>query len=73
MYASTLTVHLCLCVCVFDAGKVAERLGPGHTVVTMMCDGAHRYMSRLFSKKWLESKGLLASIPADCAHLVTLP
>ena len=54
-------------------GKVAERLGPGHTVATMMCDGAHRYMSRLFSKKWLESKSLLTSIPADCAHLVTLP
>jgi cysteine synthase A len=38
----------------------------------MVCDGAHRYASRLFSKKWLESKGLLAAVPSDCRHLITL-
>ncbi|KAG1862523.1 pyridoxal phosphate-dependent enzyme beta subunit [Suillus subalutaceus] len=32
-------------------------------VVTILCDGAHRYPSRLFSKKWLESNGLGHTIP----------
>lgn len=35
----------------------------GKTVVTILCDGAYRYQSRLFSKKWLESKGLSDAIP----------
>lgn len=55
------------------AGDVARKLGKGCTVVTMVCDGAHRYASRLFSKKWLEAKGLLSAVPKDCQHLVTLP
>jgi len=38
---------------------VARGLPPGSTVVTMACDGAYRYQSRLFSKHWLQSKGLL--------------
>ena len=55
------------------AGEVARILGPGKTVVTVICDGASRYQTRLFSKSWLESKGLLASVPSDCLHLVSLP
>ena len=58
---------------VVAAGDLARRLGPGKTVVTVICDGAHRYQGRLFSRKWLESKGLLAHVPDDCTHLVTLP
>ena len=54
------------------AGDVARRLGPGHTVVTVICDGAARYQSRLFSRAWLESKGLLSAVPEDCRHLVSL-
>ena len=48
---------------VVAAKEVAEKLGPGHTVVTILCDGAYRYAERLFSRKWLESKGLLKAIP----------
>jgi cysteine synthase A len=44
---------------VVAAVKVAKKLGPGHTVVTILCDSAARYQSRLFSKSWLESKNLL--------------
>ena len=55
------------------AGDVARRLGPGHTVVTMVCDGAARYASRLFSRAWLQSKGLLDAVPQDARHLVSLP
>lgn len=43
--------------------KLARELGPGKTIVTILCDGAYRYQSRLFSKKWLEEKGLTGAIP----------
>ncbi|HEV2286158.1 MAG TPA: pyridoxal-phosphate dependent enzyme, partial [Steroidobacteraceae bacterium] len=46
------------------AVEVARGLGPGHTVVTMLCDGGAKYQSRLFNRAWLEEKGLAASAPA---------
>ena len=58
---------------VVAAKEVAKKLGPGHTVVTILCDGAYRYADRLFSRKWLESKGLLASIPKHLEKYVVLP
>ena len=45
------------------AMRVARELGPGHTVVTVLCDGGARYQSRLFNRAWLEQKGLAASAP----------
>lgn len=42
------------------AVKVAEQLGPGHTIVTVLCDSGARYQSRLFDRDWLLSKGLTA-------------
>ena len=60
------------CLNVVAARDVAAKLGPGHTVVTVLCDGAGRYASRLFSKEWLQSKDLYAAVPDDCKHLVSL-
>lgn len=57
---------------VVAAKEVAELLGPGHTVVTMLCDGAYRYADRLFSRKWLESKGLLGAIPEHLEKYIVL-
>ncbi|MBK1735143.1 cysteine synthase A [Halorhodospira abdelmalekii] len=37
---------------------LARRLGPGHTIVTMLCDGGARYASRLFNQEWLAERGL---------------
>ncbi|KAI8928930.1 hypothetical protein BC831DRAFT_446397 [Entophlyctis helioformis] len=54
------------------AVQVAKKLGPGHTIATIICDGAYRYQSRLFSKSWLESKGLLAAIPEHLHKYVSL-
>ncbi|KAF9644575.1 cysteine synthase [Thelephora ganbajun] len=48
---------------VVAAYKLAQKLGPGKTIATVLCDGAHKYQSRLFSKKWLEAKGLTGAIP----------
>jgi cysteine synthase A len=38
--------------------KVARQLGPGHTVVTVLCDYGTRYHSKLFNPAFLRSKGL---------------
>ena len=40
------------------AVEVARRLGPGHTIVTVLCDTGVKYQSRLFNRKWLAEKGL---------------
>ena len=40
------------------AVHVARELGPGHTVVTVLCDGGAKYQSRLFNREWLLQKGL---------------
>jgi cysteine synthase A len=38
--------------------RVARSLGPGHTVVTILCDGGARYQSKLFNPEFLRGKGL---------------
>ena len=38
--------------------RVARALGPGHTVVTILCDGGARYQSKLFNPEFLRGKGL---------------
>ncbi|KAG5363332.1 Cysteine synthase [Yarrowia sp. B02] len=58
------------CLNVVAAYEVAKQMGPGHVVVTLLCDGAHRYADRLFSKKWLDSKGL--TIPEHLQKYVVL-
>ena len=58
---------------VVAAKEVAEKLGPGHTVVTILCDGAYRYADRLFSRKWLTDKRLIGSIPSHLEKYIVLP
>ena len=38
--------------------RLARELGPGHTIVTILCDSGSRYLSRLFNFDYLTSKGL---------------
>ena len=44
---------------VWAAVALAKQMGPGHTIVTVLCDGGARYQSRLFNREWLAEKGLL--------------
>lgn len=44
------------------AVALAKEMGPGHTIVTVLCDGGSRYQSKLFNREWLESRDLW---PAD--------
>jgi len=60
------------CLNVAAAKEVAQKLGPGHTVVTILCDGAYRYADRLFSRKWLESKKLLQAVPEHLHKYIVL-
>ena len=43
---------------VAGAVRLAKDLGPGHTVVTMLCDSGTRYQSKLFNPAFLKDKGL---------------
>lgn len=40
------------------AKKLAEDLGPGHTIVTILCDYGNRYQDKLFNPDFLRSKDL---------------
>jgi cysteine synthase A len=39
------------------AVRVARQMGPGHTIVTVLCDSGSKYLSRLFNRAWLQEKG----------------
>lgn len=73
---------------VVAAVELAKKLGPGKTVVTILCDGAYRYASliergkvtdkssyqaRLFSRVWLQSKDLERHIPESLQRYIVLP
>jgi cysteine synthase A len=38
--------------------RLAKDLGPGHTIVTVLCDGGTRYQSKLFNPDFLRAKKL---------------
>jgi cysteine synthase A len=40
--------------------RLAQELGPGHTIVTILCDGGQRYQSKLFNPVFLKEKNLPA-------------
>jgi cysteine synthase A len=40
------------------AVETAKKLGPGHTIVTLLCDRGSLYAQRLFNPAWLKEKGL---------------
>ncbi|TKZ20768.1 cysteine synthase A [Shimia litoralis] len=43
---------------VAGAMKMAREMGPGHTIVTVLCDYGTRYQSKLFNPDFLKEKGL---------------
>lgn len=56
-FGSSTGINLCA------AMDVAARLGPGHTIVTVLCDGGGRYQSRLFNPEFLAARGLTVNAP----------
>lgn len=51
---------------VAGAIRLARDLGPGHTIVTILCDYGTRYQSKLFNPEFLAEKGLPA--PSWLSH-----
>ena len=44
---------------VAGAIKLAKELGPGHTIVTILCDSGQRYQSKIWNPSFLKSKDLV--------------
>ncbi|WP_421783622.1 cysteine synthase A [Kiloniella litopenaei] len=38
--------------------ELAKKMGPGHTIVTMLCDSGTRYTSKLYNAEFLKERGL---------------
>jgi len=51
--------------------RLARELGPGHTVVTILCDSGARYASKLYNPEFMRSKGL--PVPAWIERKATAP
>ena len=45
---------------VAGAIRLAKELGPGHCIVTILCDSGTRYLSKLYNLEFLNSKNLVA-------------
>ncbi|HEY8574692.1 cysteine synthase A [Phenylobacterium sp.] len=45
---------------VAGAIRMAQDMGPGHTIVTVLCDHGQRYHSKIYNPSFLEEKGLPA-------------
>ena len=43
---------------VFGAIKLAQKLGPNHNIVTILCDSGQRYQSKIWNPEFLKSKNL---------------
>lgn len=43
---------------IVGAMKLAKELGPGKTIVTILCDYGTRYQSKVYNPDFLRSKGL---------------
>ena len=42
---------------VVGAIKLAKKMGPGNTIVTVLCDGGGRYKSKIYTESWLKENG----------------
>ena len=58
LYREGLCVGLSSGINIAGAIAMARRMGPGHRIVTILCDSGMRYLSTLFNPAWLTAKGL---------------
>jgi cysteine synthase A len=49
--------------------KAARALGPGHTIVTLLCDSGLRHLSRLWSEEYIAKAGLTPTCAGDATDL----
>jgi len=53
--------------------RLARELGPGHTIVTILCDHGARYQSKLFNQEFLRSKKLPVPAWLERRSHLTIP
>ena len=58
--AEGLCLGLSSAINVCGAEKLARQLGPGRTIVTILCDSGLRYLSTLYNPAWCAAKGIAA-------------
>ena len=58
---------------VAGAIRMAKEMGPGHTIVTILCDPASRYQSRMFNPAFLREKGLRVPAFLERTHEIDVP
>jgi cysteine synthase A len=58
---------------VAGAIRLAEELGPGHTIVTVLCDYGTRYQSKLFNPEFLRTKNLPVPVWMDQRSEIAVP
>ena len=46
------------CVNLCAAVHIARQLGPGHRIVTLLCDSGSRHMSKFYNDEWLKQQGV---------------
>jgi len=47
------------------AVRHAQGRGPGQTIVTILCDSGHKYISKLYNPAWTEKNGLQSNLPLE--------
>jgi len=47
------------------ARRVALAMGPGHRVVTVLCDSGARHVSRFWSEEWMKQQGFFKEKDKD--------
>ncbi|KAG2113692.1 pyridoxal phosphate-dependent enzyme beta subunit [Suillus clintonianus] len=57
---------------VVAAAELTQKQDKDSTIVTILCDGAYQYQSRVFYKKWLVSRGLVDPIPESLRKYAVL-
>lgn len=51
--------------------RVAQQLGPGHTIVCILCDGGARHLSKFWSDEFIEQAGLTVVAGRELDSLLT--
>ena len=54
---------------VAGAVRLARELGPGHVIVTVLCDSGHKYQSKIFNSAWLTAHKLDPRRTLDSVYL----
>ncbi|KAI1319380.1 hypothetical protein EDD11_004246 [Mortierella claussenii] len=47
------------------AVRIARELGPGHTIVTLLCDSGHRHLTKFWNDDYLTNQGLIVKDVVD--------